>query len=100
MKSDETDAFPQTLATAVAKLKNRLQRSYEQAYPELGDLVRIVLDEEEARAWESSFPHLLLPDLVEAHIAKLHLQPAPKIPDDLIEHDFSEVQPALALCSP
>src|SRR5204863_4673658 len=83
MKSDETDAFPQTLATAVAKLKNRLQRSYEQAYPELGDLVRIVLDEEEARAWESSFPHLLLPDLVEAHITQLGLRPA-DIRDDCV----------------
>lgn len=75
MKTNQIDAFSQTLASAVAKLKNRLQRNYEQAYPELGDLVRIVLDEEEARAWELSFPQLLLPDLVEAHVAKLHLQP-------------------------
>jgi hypothetical protein len=68
--------FPQSLAATVSKLKNRLQRQYEQIYPELGDLVRIVLDEEEARAWELSFPHLLLPDLVEAHITRLGLRPA------------------------
>jgi hypothetical protein len=98
MKTNETDSFPQTIATAVLKLKNRLQRTYEQAYPELGDLVRIVLDEEEARAWELSFPHLLLPDLVEAHVTKLHLQPAPAKPDDFILHDFAEVEPTLALC--
>jgi hypothetical protein len=71
-----TGVFPQSLAATVSKLKNRLQRQYEQIYPELGDLVRIVLDEEEARAWELSFPHLFLPDLVEAHITRLGLQPA------------------------
>jgi len=98
MKINDIDSFPQTLATAVRKLKNRLQRTYEQAYPELGDLVRIVLDEEEARAWELSFPHLLLPDLVEAHVAKLHLHPTPTTPNDFIEQDFAEIEPALALC--
>ena len=98
METSPIDSSPQTLATAVKKLKNRLQRAYEQAYPELGDLVRIVLDEEEARAWELSFPHLFLPDLVEAHVAKLNLQPAPTKPDDSIQHDFVEIEPALALC--
>jgi hypothetical protein len=35
-----------------------------------------VLDEEEAKAWDLSFfPHLFLPDLVEAHIATLGLEP-------------------------
>ena len=68
--------FLQNLPGAVSKLKNRLQRDYEQAYPGLRDLIRIVLDEEEAKAWDlSSFPHLFLPDLVEAHIAQLGLQP-------------------------
>ena len=98
MQANAMDAFSQTLAAAVTRLKNQLQRTYEQAYPELGDLVRIVLDEEEARAWELSFPHLLLPDLVEAHVAKLHLQPAPTKPECLIEHNFADVEPALALC--
>ena len=98
MKAETIDPFSQILVAAVRKLKNQLQRTYEQAYPELGDLVRIVLDEEEARAWELSFPHLLLPDLVEAHVAKLHLQPAPTQPDTSIQHNFSETEPALALC--
>ena len=69
--NDPAGVFPQSLTDTVSKLKNRLQRQYEQIYPELGDLVRIVLDEEEARAWELSFPHLFLPDLVEAHITRL-----------------------------
>ena len=93
-------AFLQTLTSAVSKLKNRLQRDYEQAYPGLGDLIRIVLDEEEANAWELSFPHLFLPDLVEAHIAKLGLQPADTRHDDVLApHGFPEIenyQPALA----
>ena len=74
--NDPAGDFPQSLTDTVSKLKNRLQRQYEQIYPELGDLVRIVLDEEEARAWELSFPHLFLPDLVEAHITRLGLRPA------------------------
>ena len=80
---DPAAVFPQILTNAVSKLKNRLQRQYEQTYPELGDLVRIVLDEEEAKAWELSFPHLFLPDLVEAHIAQLGLRPA-EIRDDRV----------------
>ena len=72
---DPTAVFPQIVTNAVSKLKNRLQQDYERTYPDLGDLVRIVLDEEEAKAWDLSFPHLFLPDLVEAHIAKLGLEP-------------------------
>ena len=92
--------FLQTLTRAVSKLKNRLQRDYEQAYPGVGDLIRIVLDEEEANAWELSFPHLFLPDLVEAHIARLGLKPANTRHDDVLTpHPFADLenyQPALA----
>jgi hypothetical protein len=81
MKADESPeavtVFLQNLPDAVSKLRNRLQRNYNQAYPGLPDLIRIVLDQEEAKAWNlSPFPHLLLPDLVEAHIAQLGLKPA------------------------
>src|SRR5438270_8224200 len=99
---DPTAVFPQIVANAVSKLKNRLQRDYERAYPGLGDLVRIVLDEEEAKAWELSFPHLFLPDLVEAHIAKLNLQPADTRHESvLVPHNFPKIdnyQPAFSLC--
>ena len=74
--NDPAAVFPQIVTNAVSKLKKRLQQDYERAYPDLGDLVRIVLDEEEARAWELSFPHLFFPDLVEAHITRLGLRPA------------------------
>ncbi len=88
--ADPKAVFPQTLTNAVSKLKNRLQRDYERTYPGLGDLVRIVLDEEEANAWGlSPFPHLLLPDLVEAHIAQLGLEPADT------RHDENNLVPSM-----
>ena len=72
---DRTEAaalFLKTLTAAVSELKTRLQHDYEQAYPGLGEIIRMVLDEEEANARKlSSFPHLFLPDLVEARIATL-----------------------------
>jgi hypothetical protein len=85
---------PQTVAVAVSHLKNRLQRDYERSYPALGSLVRIVLDEEEARAWEFPFPHLFLPDLVAAHIAQLGLEPA--IPTHEIWTSVDSDVPAIA----
>ena len=106
MKTDQqSDAavFLQTVSVAIAQLKQQLQLDYEQAYPDLREIVHLVLDEEETKAWELSlFPHLLLPDLVEAHIEKLNLQPADTRHDDLFmpHHHFPQIdhyQPALAL---
>src|SRR5712671_3736780 len=98
--SEASAVFLQRVTGALSELKNRLQRDYEQAYPGLGDIIRIVLDEEEANAWELSFPHLFLPDLVEAHIARLGLKPANTRHDDVLTPhpftDFENYQPALA----
>jgi len=107
MKTDKTQdskGFLQTVSAAVSRLKQRLQNDYEQAYPDLGEIIHLVLDEEESKAWELSlFPHLLLPDLVEAHIANLNLQPAETKHHDLFSHDgrdqFADFQPAFALCA-
>src|SRR3977135_125982 len=98
-----TAVFLQAVSAAVTQLKQKLQQDYEQAYPGLREIIRLVLDEEETKAWELSlFPHLFLPDLVEAHIAKLDLQPAETRHEDLlVSHRFPEIptyQPALALC--
>ena len=106
MKTDQQlDAavFLQTVSVAIAQLKQQLQRDYEQTYPDLREIVHLVLDEEETKAWELSlFPHLLLPDLVEAHIEKLNLQPADTRHDNLLmPHHFPGIdnhQPAFALC--
>jgi hypothetical protein len=104
MKANEltnpTAVFPNIVSVALTRLKQQLRQDYERAYPDLREIVHLVLDEEESKAWElSSFPHLLLPDLVEAHIAKLNLQPAETRHDGLsARHTFSEIDPALALC--
>lgn len=96
--------FLQSVAAAVANLKQQLQRDYEQAYPDLREIIHLVLDEEEARAWDLTlFPHLLLPDLVEAHIANLNLRPVETKHDEVLVADhFEDLQmyrPALALCA-
>ena len=95
--------FLQTVSVAIAQLKQQLQLDYEQAYPDLREIIHLVLDEEETKAWELSwFPHLLLPDLVEAHVEKLNLQPADTRHDELlVPHHFPALdhhQPTFALC--
>jgi hypothetical protein len=95
--------FLQTVSIAMTQLKVQLQRDYERAYPDLAEIVHLVLDEEESRAWDLTlFPHLLLPDLVEAHIAKLNLRPAKTRHEDVFEshrfHKIDNYQPVLALC--
>lgn len=97
-----TRVFLQTVAIAMNDLKQKLQRDYEQAYPELAEIVHLVLDEEESRAWNLTlFPHLVLPDLVEAHIAQLNLRPVKtKHAEIFAPHHFNPYrvyQPALAL---
>ena len=97
--------FLQTVTDAVSDLKDRLQQDYEQAYPGLGNVVQIVIDEEEQKAWDlSSFPHLLLPDLVETHIERLGLQPVSMRHDNLlapgafIEIESERLSPAYVDC--
>ncbi len=95
--------FLQTVSIALEQLKQRLQQDYEQAYPDLRDIIHLVLDDEEANAWELSlFPHLLLPDLVEARLINLNLQPIEtKHGDVLAPNDFNRIetgQSAFALC--
>ena len=97
--------FLQTVTDAILDLKNRLQQDYEQAYPGLGNVVQVVLDEEEEKAWDlSSFPHLLLPDLVETHMERLVLQPVSMGHDNLpapgafIEIESDRLSPAYVDC--
>ena len=105
MKTD-TQAEPvflQTVSVALAQLKQRLQQDYEQAYPDLREIIHLVLDDEEANAWELSlFPHLLLPDLVQARLINLNLHPIETKHDDVFApHGFNRIetgQPAFALC--
>jgi len=107
MKTDQPKnpaaVFLQTVAVAVAQLKKRLQQDYEQAYPNLREVIRLVLEEEEAKAWELTlFPHLLLPDLVHAHITNPDLQPAKSHHRDCFApsrfNPISFYKPAAAFC--
>ena len=106
MKTDQQNqsaVFLQIVSGAIAQLKQRLQQDYEQAYPDLREIIHLVLDEEEANAWELSlFPHLLLPDLVEAHISNLNLYPVETKHDDVFaSQGFDGIetrQSAFALC--
>ena len=80
MKTDQLQKpapiFAQIVSLAIGRLKKRLQHYYQKAYPDSGEIIRRMIDEEEAKAWEISFfPHLILPDLVDARIGKLGLQP-------------------------
>jgi hypothetical protein len=95
--------FLQMVSVAIMQLKQELQRDYEEAYPELREIIHLVLDEEESRAWDLTFfPHLLLPDLVEAHVAKLNLRPVETRHEDVFaphgDREFDAYQPGLALC--
>ena len=107
MKTDQPNqsaaVFLQTASTAVAQLKERLQQDYQQAYPDLGQLIHIVLEEEEARAWDLTlFPHLVLPDLVETHLASLNMHSTKTNQGDVFAaHDFNAHQayePAVIFC--
>ena len=107
MKTDQQNqsalVFLQMVSVALAQLKQRLQQDYELAYPDLREIIHLVLDEEEANAWELSlFPHLLLPDLVEARLINLNLHPIETKDDNVFgSHGFNRIetgQPAFALC--
>ena len=76
MKTDQLQKpapiFAQMVSLAIGPLKKRLQRYYQKVYPHLSEIIRLVIEEEEVKAWEISFfPHLILPDLVDARIGKL-----------------------------
>ena len=103
MKTDTQQVFLQIVSVALAQLKQRLQQDYEQAYPDLREIIHLVLDDEEANAWELSlFPHLLLPDLVQARLTNLNLHPIETKHDDVFApHGFNRIetrQSAFALC--
>ena len=100
--NSELTGFLQTVSAALGQLKQRLQRDYEQAYsdyPDLHHLIRIVLDVEEARARELTFfPHLLLPDMVEAHLASLNMRPVGTRHHAREQHEVQTYESAFAVC--
>ncbi len=97
-QAETARGFFEALMKAVFKLKERLEQRYEQAYPDLGEIIRYVVDREERNAWNLSpwFPHLVLPDLVEAHFAQLGLHPIFIEPDKAVAPPTLTEHPAHA----
>jgi hypothetical protein len=107
MKTDQPQEtaplFAQMVSVALGRWKKRLQRYYLRAYPDSGEIINHIINEEEAKAWEISFfPHLILPDLVDARIRQLGLQPAEARHDTVgLSHDSPTTElpkTAFALC--
>jgi len=61
---------PQLIAR-LGRVKTQLQEKFEQAYPGSAHLVHQAVAEADALAWETSFPHLFLPDFAEARLAEI-----------------------------
>jgi hypothetical protein len=107
MKTDQPQEpapiFAQMVSVALGRLKKRLQRYYQKAYPDSGEIIHRMIDEEEAKARELSFfPHLILSDLVDERMGKLGLRPAETRQDTAgLSHDFTTTEmpkTAFALC--
>jgi hypothetical protein len=93
-----TPAFLQTVQAALAQSKRELQHAYERAYPALREIIHLVLDEEETKAWKlSQFPHLIFPDLVGAHIEKLNLQRPETSREAVVPRRFAPMAQAAAM---
>ena len=75
---DLAPGFCRKLVSALAALKEQLRQKYENVLPGRPGLVREIIAEAEALAWETPFPHLFLPDFAELRLAKVMatLQPA------------------------
>ena len=71
IEPDALDPFCNRLVIALDDLKARLQAHYENRFPGEEHLVRKAIEEAEALAWRTQFPHLFLPDLVEEAMARL-----------------------------
>lgn len=97
--NSELTGFLQTVSVAIRQLKQQLQRDYEKTYPQLRDIIHLVVDEEESRARDLSlFPHLLLPDMVEAHLASLNLRPDYTMHCAREQHEVQTYESAFAVC--
>ena len=66
-----TRGFCRKLLAALAALKEELRQRYETVLPGRPGLVREIIAEAEALAWETPFPHLFLPDFAELRLAKV-----------------------------
>lgn len=59
------------LKEVLSSLRARLQQQYEDRFPGRTQTIRRALVRAEQEAWDTEFPHLLLPDLAEARLQPL-----------------------------
>lgn len=79
---DAFDIFYGRVTAALIDLKVRLQVQYERRFPGEGSRIRDAIEEAEVAAWQTPFPHLFLPDLVEEAIARLAVSSTPEHRDE------------------
>jgi hypothetical protein len=63
--------FCRELVSALGNLKSRLHEKFERAHPGRSQVIRQAVAEAEELAWETSFPHLFLPDFAEVRVAEV-----------------------------
>ena len=68
---DPAPGFCRKLLSALAALKEQLLQRYDALLPGRPGLVRELIAEAEALAWETPFPHLFLPDFAELRLAEV-----------------------------
>ena len=69
--NDPYAGFYQSLSVSITELRERLRVRYERIFPGQKTLIEDVLEEAESAAWCTPFPHLFLPELAEARIARI-----------------------------
>jgi hypothetical protein len=62
--------FCRELVSALGELKSRLHEKFGRAHPGRAQIIRQAIAEAEELAWETSFPHLFLPDFAEVRLAE------------------------------
>ena len=66
-----TPGFYEKLSRRITELRARLQAHYKHAFPGLASQIDRAIDEAEAAAWCTPFPHLFLPELAEMQVARI-----------------------------
>jgi hypothetical protein len=69
-EAEAVQPFCQRLVVALGELKVRLEAQYVSRFPGQEFRIRKAIEDAEAAAWRTSFPHLFLPDLAEEAIEK------------------------------
>ena len=68
---ENAPGFYEKLTRRISDLRARLQAHYERAFPGQSAQIDRAIEEAEAAAWCTPFPHLFLPELAEMQVARL-----------------------------